>query len=906
VLEKLDEAMEHLAPDAIQRRIGHLVVRSSVKRHLGQIGPAEEDLLQAEELATKSVQHETRVKVLVARSAHLQIVGRTKQAIISAEEAVDLASTLSGATAKEMQASAMLELASALEATSESTQARECANRADALLGVDYPGRLKWRALSLQGLIEWKLGAPEQGKTLLEAALALSLRQGWKRERATSINNLGAGYLEDGEYRQARQLLGEALTIRREIGDRRGEAAALGNLATTYSMDGKYDRARELYEESLAIKREIRDRRGEAISQLGLASLYARMGESEMARQIYQEAVAAFRQSGDRANEAKAMAMMGRLALSNRMWDEALEHIEKAYEMFVAIQHPTPRRQSARDLAGVRFDIAAQAVENGEEEKCRQQVAGAMELVSNAGASEILGLLVNRLVLPALRRSEDTASPLLNLVERTVRKQVFDEDEPVVDSLERALRYFAGGKSVSPLVDADPTQMVLITSLIDAVIRPQHLEARRLMEEGKLDEAQQVYEDILQRSPDDVEAIINRVSILVSKREYEAAEQRMQSASAIAAGSKHGILLRAEIEAGLGRVARAIDLLEKQISREPAEPLAYRQLAGLLRRERRFTELAQLLHSWREQEVEPAKHDAISVWIVEAHVLAGRIEIARTKLPDGTFLPESPKARLLLSFLRVLFSLLDQDGDRARRGAIGTLDEAANLAPDDLPRFVAEDLLERAKELLPEREYRFLVALSLAAQQQVDPMQFASEYLTKEEARTLVDRFSEESERARGALRKGELPGFEEIVRRSTQSIGPAAAIRALGEAWAELDDERKQRAVQVVLAALESSRDGDVAAALAVVGRRFPELGEDDRSGALEGVLALTRRSEAPQASRVRAVRLLNILYPNLAVPERDRVREALEPAREELVGPDLQEFFDQTVPAVESEDQP
>jgi hypothetical protein len=119
-----------------------------------------------------------------------------------------------------------------------------------------------------------------------------------------------------------------------------------------------------------------------------------------------------------------------------------------------------------------------------------------------------------------------------------------------------------------------------------------------------------------------------------------------------------------------------------------------------------------------------------------------------------------------------------------------------------------------------------------------------------------------------------------------------------LGDAYADLPAAQKTVVLDILAAAIRQTPPPETAAGLAAVAKNFPRFQPPERSKCLGAVLDLATQPGAAAISRERAIRLLNVVYPNLTPSERTEARSELEKARQQGESPALREFFSETVP--------
>ncbi len=769
-------------------------------------------------------------------------------------------------------------------------------------------GDRRGEAVSLGNLgnVYYSLGDYERARDYHEKSLAIVQEIGDRSSEAASLGNLGKVYYSLGDYERSRDLFEKSLAIQQEIGERKNESVSLGNLGDVYRSLGDYERSHDYLEKSLVIAQEIGYREGEAVLLGSLGSLYYSLGDYERARDYNEKSLSIKQEIGDRSGEAKSLGKLGILALSRGKSKDALRDLRKAHELFVSLGERPNIRQSAADIIGLLFQLVATAIRDVDSDRAESLLNQAMQLLDDAGAENTLSLFTKHLLVPTLQHSRDLAPQLLALLEGMHKYKAFEDIESAFKTIEALLRFYAKNRSRTELNGLGPAEVFLSRSLIDRIERPQHVLARELLKAEKPAEARKTLESILEQTPDDVEALIALAATLAAEGKLDEAEQRLNDILVKQKDFPPALLALARIEQERGQDEKAVEILQDLLKREPRQREIYPMLARIFRRRHQFENLAGTLRKWRDATEDAGERQRIDVWIVEAYIMTGDLSRATTAMPGENFAPEDTSNRLLLDFLRVFFALYKKNAATARRYAVSILEFTADLPPGKVPDFISPQLSARAREHLGDRESKFLLDLSLAVTQRVDPMQFANEFLSETEVKELSRRIVEEQQLAVKALRSGKIQGYGDLFRISNRSIGPAAGLAALGEAYEKLTSGHKMILLGVFTEAVRHGTHAEVSAALGAIGKIFPELEPLRRSQCLAAILDLTVQSKAEKISRERAVNVMNILYPNLTKTERQDVRQGLENIREEMESPALVEFFNETIPQVEGEVKP
>ncbi len=327
-LRKLDDALEQ--PDGALRMVGLLMLRAEVKIRLGERIGAKEDIDKAEEAVIEAHVAETSVKFHASKSNLLAQMAKYQEAAKEAQQAVDASEALTGASAVEIQAAALVALAGARNSLDEYQAAITAGKRAGDLLDETGNPRLRNRVAYMIGVTYSNLADYDSAKQWLEDALRLARETGNPQIESFALGKLGVAYRSLGDSKRAIEYYEEALSISREIGDRREEGSLLGSLGNAYSSLGDSKRAMEYHEQALAISREIGDRGGEGIHLGNLGSAYLSLGESKHAIEYYEQALAISRDIGDRRGEGNRLGNLGNAYFSRGDSKRAIEYHEQA------------------------------------------------------------------------------------------------------------------------------------------------------------------------------------------------------------------------------------------------------------------------------------------------------------------------------------------------------------------------------------------------------------------------------------------------------------------------------------------------------------------------------------------------------------------------------------------------
>ncbi len=202
-----------------------------------------------------------------------------------AYEQMYLAAELAGDVAA--QTKALIGVAQVQDSEADYQGSLESAQRVERLVSmIGAPAQAELAiALSIQGLAYYRLGMAEDALRLANAALAVSDALGSKgrRQKARSLNLLGAIHTMLGNHERARADREQALVLFREVGDHVWIGHILNNLGEVARHRGNYHEALPYYQEALTVAERIGNLEGEAVYRCNLGGALTRLDHHEAA-----------------------------------------------------------------------------------------------------------------------------------------------------------------------------------------------------------------------------------------------------------------------------------------------------------------------------------------------------------------------------------------------------------------------------------------------------------------------------------------------------------------------------------------------------------------------------------------------------------------------------------------------
>ena len=183
-------------------------------------------------------------------------------------------------------------------------------------------------------------GELKRAEAKYEAALAESVRLGYRHFEATVLNNIGLIWKKRGEFARAIEYYDQALTIDADILNRSGMMRDLGNKVNALILLGRYNEALEFCNEAASIQRLLGhlDLLATSLTSRGIALRH--LGRTDEATQAAKEALQIERGLGRNEGIARCISLLGGIAASQEKWLEALAHYKEAISLEKAMSRP--------------------------------------------------------------------------------------------------------------------------------------------------------------------------------------------------------------------------------------------------------------------------------------------------------------------------------------------------------------------------------------------------------------------------------------------------------------------------------------------------------------------------------------------------------------------------------------
>jgi CHAT domain-containing protein/uncharacterized protein HemY len=204
-------------------------------------------------------------------------------------------------------------------------------------LYVQQNRQLEASSLTNAGILQLRLGQPEQALKTQQAALNLNLALQDQSGEATAYNNIGNIHIYQGNYNEAISSFQKSLTLNRQLNQPNQIAITINNLAQVYDRQGNLRLAAERYQESLAITRTVGDRQSEATVLGNLGTISQNLGDYGRSLQEFETALQIYRSLDSKAGEMVTLSNISVVHSILGDYSKALQLQEAAYNIAKSI-----------------------------------------------------------------------------------------------------------------------------------------------------------------------------------------------------------------------------------------------------------------------------------------------------------------------------------------------------------------------------------------------------------------------------------------------------------------------------------------------------------------------------------------------------------------------------------------
>jgi tetratricopeptide (TPR) repeat protein len=305
---RLAETAGALATDLpVEMKVRAVLVRARVAMAADRLSEAARAADEAARLARRARQARALGSALAVRGVVDERRGHYKAAIATLRRALAVMQQTSSARSEE-GVWALLSLAAAHGRTGQAARARRTYRQALATATRLHLPRMRGRALTGLGMVEWMHKRLDEAVALFDQAYAAFEQDEDLPEMARVLSNLGLIRREQGLYAEALAVLERAARLRERQRDTRGLAATYDETAQVLLAMNRLAEAARAARRAVELGRASGDRSRETVATMTLGQVLRAQGRWRDALQHLQVAAVQFRRLGMRTHAAAAQA----------------------------------------------------------------------------------------------------------------------------------------------------------------------------------------------------------------------------------------------------------------------------------------------------------------------------------------------------------------------------------------------------------------------------------------------------------------------------------------------------------------------------------------------------------------------------------------------------------------------
>ena len=211
----------------------------------------------------------------------------------------------------------------------------------------------------------------------------------FKKQLATSFNNIGFIYNDQGDIAKGLEYLHLGLKLREEIGDKKDVAVSLNIIGMVYKNQGDFDKGLEYYYKSLKIREEVGDKRGVALSLNNIGVIFKKQGDLHKAIDYYHKSLEMHEEMGYKKGVAYSLHNIGHIYLRQGRLSQdsvlSLASCERALDFFQKSLKIKEEIGDKKGIAGSLYIIGDFYFENGDFDIAKRYAQKCMSVAEETG-----------------------------------------------------------------------------------------------------------------------------------------------------------------------------------------------------------------------------------------------------------------------------------------------------------------------------------------------------------------------------------------------------------------------------------------------------------------------------------------------------------------------------------------
>ena len=208
------------------------------------------------------------------------------------------------------------------------------------------------------GRVYDSIGKKEQALKNFDQALSIynklnAAKLNVTNERATTISNIGLVYVSMWEKQKALNHFNQALTLFRESGNHLNKAATISNIGSVYSKWGEKDKALNEFEEALKITEEFNAPFSRANILNNIGEVYSDLADKNKALEYYEQALEISENLEDKAGVAVTLSNIGSVSFFFGEMETAKNKFEESRKIREEIDDANGQAETLNKLGGI-------------------------------------------------------------------------------------------------------------------------------------------------------------------------------------------------------------------------------------------------------------------------------------------------------------------------------------------------------------------------------------------------------------------------------------------------------------------------------------------------------------------------------------------------------------------------
>jgi serine phosphatase RsbU (regulator of sigma subunit) len=200
---------------------------------------------------------------------------------------------------------------------------------------------------------------------------------------ASSLNNIGVIYSDQGNIIKALEHYNQSLKIQVEIGDVAGEAQSLNNIGVIYNNQNNLKKALDCFQKSLGIREGLDDLEGIAVCYNNIGKVYQKQQLYEKSLKYYNQSLNIQKKIGNKESVAQSLNDLGVAYQQQGAYEKALETCQRSVKIYEEIGNRIGLAIGVHNIGSIYF-------EQEKSKKSKRFALRSLKLAKETGSIQII------------------------------------------------------------------------------------------------------------------------------------------------------------------------------------------------------------------------------------------------------------------------------------------------------------------------------------------------------------------------------------------------------------------------------------------------------------------------------------------------------------------------------------